>query len=544
MSKFLTSLGGGSGVAAAAAVGVVVVGAVAWFQFAARDVETPAALVAPGTSNNTEAAGSDPVDQAVVKPAEQETAPADPSEQAEVPAPAPPTFDEVRREEDGTTVIAGRAAPGALVRILQNGTEIATATADTAGQFATLAFIPPDGKGHVLSLLQMLQGQEVASMDQIILAPLSPPVVVAEVAETPEPTGIAEAAEVDEAADAPTAEVAATPAAEDADAPTTEVAAAPTAEVAATPAAEIADAVETETGTPTIDQRPEPIITTEVAAVEPATETPTTAPAPAAQTAAAEETAVAKADPARTDASPKPQQPRDGGEAIAEPEPPKAASGQPQDTPATEEAPVETASVAEDQMTVRPLPETADDPDPASPTEVAVLKATLEGVELLNPVTPQVMDNVAIDTISYSATGDVQLAGRAQSDARSVRVYLDNDAIVNLSVDAQGRWRGDLPNVDEGIYTLRIDEVDEDGSVTSRVETPFKREAPATLTAASAGQEGPIKAITVQKGATLWAIARERYGSGELYVRVFEANRSAIRDPDLIYPGQIFDLPD
>ncbi len=64
------------------------------------------------------------------------------------------------------------------------------------------------------------------------------------------------------------------------------------------------------------------------------------------------------------------------------------------------------------------------------------------------------------------------------------------------------------------------------------------------MTAASAKQEGPIKAITVQKGATLWAIARERYGSGDLYVRVFEANKSAIRDPDLIYPGQIFDLPD
>ena len=64
------------------------------------------------------------------------------------------------------------------------------------------------------------------------------------------------------------------------------------------------------------------------------------------------------------------------------------------------------------------------------------------------------------------------------------------------------------------------------------------------LAAAAEGQEGPIKAITVQRGATLWAIARERYGDGQLYVRVFEANRSAIRDPDLIYPGQIFDLPD
>ncbi|HCJ00412.1 MAG TPA: peptigoglycan-binding protein LysM, partial [Sulfitobacter sp.] len=50
--------------------------------------------------------------------------------------------------------------------------------------------------------------------------------------------------------------------------------------------------------------------------------------------------------------------------------------------------------------------------------------------------------------------------------------------------------------------------------------------------------------VTVQEGATLWAIARERYGDPTLYVRVFAANRSSIRDPDLIYPGQVFDLPD
>ena len=50
--------------------------------------------------------------------------------------------------------------------------------------------------------------------------------------------------------------------------------------------------------------------------------------------------------------------------------------------------------------------------------------------------------------------------------------------------------------------------------------------------------------ITVQPGNTLWAISRERYGRGILYVQVFDANKDKIRDPNLIYPGQIFDLPD
>jgi nucleoid-associated protein YgaU len=52
-----------------------------------------------------------------------------------------------------------------------------------------------------------------------------------------------------------------------------------------------------------------------------------------------------------------------------------------------------------------------------------------------------------------------------------------------------------------------------------------------------------VVAVTVQPGSTLWAIATERYGEGIRYVQVFEANRDKIRDPDLIYPGQVFELP-
>ena len=47
----------------------------------------------------------------------------------------------------------------------------------------------------------------------------------------------------------------------------------------------------------------------------------------------------------------------------------------------------------------------------------------------------------------------------------------------------------------------------------------------------------------MQPGSTLWAIAREKYGEGTLYVRVYEANKDRIRDPDLIYPGQVFVVP-
>jgi nucleoid-associated protein YgaU len=175
---------------------------------------------------------------------------------------------------------------------------------------------------------------------------------------------------------------------------------------------------------------------------------------------------------------------------------------------------------------------------------VVVLKSDADGVRLLNPAVPEAMTSVALDTIGYSALGDVQLTGRAQPDTAKVRVYLDNRSIITLPVGADGRWNGDLPDVDEGIYTLRVDELSAAGTVSSRVETPFKRESGAVLAQVAQGSDGSVKSITVQTGATLWAIARERYGDGTLYLRVFEANAASIRNPDLIYPGQIFDLPD
>ena len=48
----------------------------------------------------------------------------------------------------------------------------------------------------------------------------------------------------------------------------------------------------------------------------------------------------------------------------------------------------------------------------------------------------------------------------------------------------------------------------------------------------------------VQPGNSLWRIARRVYGDGPKYTEIYEANRSQIKDPDLIYPGQIFRLPE
>ncbi len=177
-----------------------------------------------------------------------------------------------------------------------------------------------------------------------------------------------------------------------------------------------------------------------------------------------------------------------------------------------------------------------------------VLLADETGVRVLQPPpskdnAPELMSSVALDAITYSEEGEVQLSGRGQGRG-FVRVYLDNAPITSSKILENGAWRSELPQVDTGIYTLRVDEVDEHGNVTSRVETPFKREDQNVLAQAeTVATQTRISAVTVQPGSTLWAISRAAYGEGILYVRVFEANRDRIRDPDLIYPGQVFTLP-
>ncbi|MFY0691131.1 MAG: LysM peptidoglycan-binding domain-containing protein [Paracoccaceae bacterium] len=182
----------------------------------------------------------------------------------------------------------------------------------------------------------------------------------------------------------------------------------------------------------------------------------------------------------------------------------------------------------------------------AEPEAPALVLADGSGVEVLQPApqplaprkdeTAEPVRNVVIDTITYDRDGAVALAGRGSS-AGFVRVYIDGEPVQTTPISPEGTWETALPDVDAGIYQLRVDEVAADGSVTSRVETPFQREQTEVVSET-------VKAVTVQPGFTLWAIAKGRYGKGEQYVRVYEANRDLIRDPDLIYPGQVFSLPD
>lgn len=143
---------------------------------------------------------------------------------------------------------------------------------------------------------------------------------------------------------------------------------------------------------------------------------------------------------------------------------------------------------------------------------------------------------LSLDVVDYNAEGDLQVSGQAEAGS-TLRVYLDNGLVGEATADDTAKWTLQPDeSVEPGLYTLRVDQVAPNGIVTARVELPFLRGEPLRDL-----PEGRI--VVVQPGNSLWRIARRTYGSGLQFTQIFEANADQIRNPDLIYPGQIFTLP-
>ncbi|CUK02399.1 LysM domain/BON superfamily protein [Shimia thalassica] len=402
-----------------------------------------------------------------------------------------PSFDVVRVETDGNTLIAGQGAQSLPVKILMDGAELIATETDASGKFVSFVELAPSDNPRVLSLVQKGADGDVTSEETIIIAP-TPKAVV------PEPT-VETVADETETQIAETAAVAKESVEDE------------VAKVTSSAEEEVSQQEVTSTTSSDVD-----VVEQVAEQVETAQEAVQEQVQSLAEVAEAE-TGVTEENPVTETAG---QMETEAAEvALAEPEP----------------APTQDVPQAAAEVVVSPT----------------VLKADADGITVLQaPVAenaaPEIMSTVALDAITYSDKGEVELSGRANNSG-FVRVYLDNKPITSSKVAADGNWRTELPDVDTGIYTLRVDQVDDAGAVTSRIETPFKREDDATVEAnqqQSATQATSVRVVTVQPGSTLWAIASERYGEGLMYVRVFEANRDRIRDPDLIYPGQIFEIPE
>lgn len=70
-------------------------------------------------------------------------------------------------------------------------------------------------------------------------------------------------------------------------------------------------------------------------------------------------------------------------------------------------------------------------------------------------------------------------------------------------------------------------------ATVAQEETPTAQTSPAVI---------ENKTHTVVKGDTLWGVAKQYYGNGAQYTKIASAN-PAIKNPNLIYPGQVLSIP-
>lgn len=144
---------------------------------------------------------------------------------------------------------------------------------------------------------------------------------------------------------------------------------------------------------------------------------------------------------------------------------------------------------------------------------------------------------LAVDKIDYDDEGELSIAGRAPAGA-VVQLYADDLFLGRAQAGDKGRWTlTPTVAVAPGVHSLRADQIDSKGKVVARISFPFSRAEPPPPEALAEGK------IVVQPGNSLWRIARKTYGSGFQFTVIYEANQDNIRDPDLIYPGQVFYLP-
>jgi LysM repeat protein len=143
---------------------------------------------------------------------------------------------------------------------------------------------------------------------------------------------------------------------------------------------------------------------------------------------------------------------------------------------------------------------------------------------------------MSMDALEYDDHGRVVLSGKATPGA-TVQIYAGNQPIGTAVANPAGEWSATSNRIlGPGHVELRLDQLGQNARVVQRIVVP--------LTQAAAGaQLSPGQTYTVQRGNNLWQISRRAYGVGNRYLIIYSANLSQIRDPERIYPGQIFKLP-
>jgi nucleoid-associated protein YgaU len=204
---------------------------------------------------------------------------------------------------------------------------------------------------------------------------------------------------------------------------------------------------------------------------------------------------------------------------------------------------------------------------------VALVTPNKPTVVLSQPGTPKPPGAVVVEAVETEPGGKFHVSGQARPGA-ALRLYLNDSFVTSVTAGADGRFAVTInEGVAPGNYRVRIDEASSSGTVRARAEVPFT--APETTASISAqattskrpdsaapqlaaagatvlpdGSSSPstvvvpkITTTTVSRGDSLWRLSQASYGAGMRYAVIYKANQGQIRNPNLIYPGQVLVLP-
>ena len=480
--------GGKAGLAAGAVAVLALVGWAVWpgGESVVSVVEPP--LVAPessaasqvvasvaqdATTATPEVATVDPVTPQVAAP---QVVTVDPApavqEVASVPsavAIAPPRFDVVRVEPDGTTTIAGAALAGSMVLLRLDGIDIAQTIADAQGKFAILTTLPASAQPRLMSLaMRLADGSEVLSQETVAVARARRP--AREVAEVAQP-------EVVETLKSPPPALTAEEPAQIANAPAAE----------APPAALLV----TNDGVKVLQSGGDAVTNVTLDAIA-------YAPDGAVQLAGSG-TALAFV-----------RIYLDGAETGA-------------------------AAIAADGRWAVTLPDVA--------AGIYVLR--VDQIDAAGKVASRYETPFKRETLAAlaSASEDAPVAVEGAEAAKAADVVAEADVSVAPQAPVVPQVSAALSGATAPESLATAAPVVEMTATEPVAQVPVAPSLKGGTEAPAAPSKPAPVSVTVQPGFTLWGIAKTEFGDGVLYVQVFEANKDKIRDPDLIYPGQVFTLP-
>ncbi|UPK05945.1 LysM peptidoglycan-binding domain-containing protein [Bradyrhizobium sp. 170] len=202
---------------------------------------------------------------------------------------------------------------------------------------------------------------------------------------------------------------------------------------------------------------------------------------------------------------------------------------------------------------------------------VALITPDKPTVVLSQPAAPKpAAGAVVVETVEMEPGGKFHVSGQARPGA-ALRLYLNDSFITSVTAGTDGRFAVTInEGVAAGSYRVRVDEASSSGTVRARAEVPFSvPDTTASVTAqakradiaaprlAAAGTTvlpdsgsppstvvvPKIATTTVSRGDSLWRLSQVSYGAGTRYAVIYKANREQIRNPNLIYPGQVFVVP-